>query len=228
MKKIVTMLLLCVLIVGISMTVTADDGYRDISVWYGVNLNINGQYFMPTDVNGNYVPAFISNGTTYVPIRAISELYGADVSWEQSTNTVYITYTDYQSLLAFMLAVQGTELQGTETSEPSIVAFPLHLYSNDRKTYLGKCVTDDMDRDSIYYRLIGDYSSTVATNSIWNTVGTYGSSVSDKSAFNDIAQHPPMIVDNNGAFVAYLTTNKMITPGWTIAKLRLYLEENGQ
>ena len=218
MKKIVTMILLCVFIIGVALTVTADNGYRDISVWYGVNLNVNGANFYPTDVNGTYVPAFIYNGTTYVPIRAISELYGASVQWDGSSQTAYITYVPAGAQTTYIVAAEY----------PVGVAFPLHLYSYDLKTYLGKCVTNEFDRDSIYYGLIGDYSSEFSQTSIWNTVGKYGSSVSSTSAFNDIAMYPPKILDNNGNFIAYLTTNDLKTPGWTIAKLRLYLEENGQ
>lgn len=227
MKKFLALSLLCVFIFGVALTVTADDGTRNITVSYGVNLNINGNYFVPTDVNGNVVPAFIYNGTTYVPIRAISELYGADVQWDNGTKTAYITYTDFESMFYYLLSQQQNTAT-YPTSETISVSFPLHLYSNDRKTYLGKCVTNEYDPDSIYYGLIGTYSSTVGFESIWNSVGTYGSAVSDQSAFNDIAMHPPIIVDNNGIFVAYLTTNKMISPGWTIARLRLFLEENGQ
>ena len=115
---------------------------------------------------------------------------------------------------------------------PQIVAgnyaFPFHLYSNDGKVYLGKCVTDEMDKDSIYYKLIGDYSSAYSQTSIWNNVGKYGSQVSDESAFKDWAQKPPKIVDNNGSFVAYLSTNERIDPRWTIEQLRQFLVNNNQ
>lgn len=109
-------------------------------------------------------------------------------------------------------------------------AFPLHLYSNDGKVYLGKCVTDGYDKDSIWYSvdIAGDYSSKYGSNSIWNEYGTYGGAYSQESAFSDYATNPPMIVDNNGAFVAYLTTNDWIDNGWTIAELRQFVENNGQ
>lgn len=54
-------------------------------------------------VDGNTVPTstepFIYNGTTYLPVRAIGEALGKDVSWDGNTNTVYIgttTNTDTQ------------------------------------------------------------------------------------------------------------------------------------
>ncbi|MBE7046092.1 MAG: copper amine oxidase N-terminal domain-containing protein [Ruminococcaceae bacterium] len=36
------------------------------------------------------VPAQIIDGRTLVPVRAISEAFGADVKWEEETKTVYI------------------------------------------------------------------------------------------------------------------------------------------
>lgn len=109
-------------------------------------------------------------------------------------------------------------------------AFPLHLYSNDGKVYLGKCVTDRFDSDSIWYPLLGDYSSEYSQTSIWNKFCKYGSALisQDESAFNDRAQHPPIIVDNDGVFIGYLTTNSKLENAWTIAELRRFVENNKQ
>lgn len=109
-------------------------------------------------------------------------------------------------------------------------AFPLHLYSNNGKVYLGKCTLEKYDSDSIWYslELAGDYSSKYGSESIWNKYGDYGSSYSDESAFNDRATKPPIIVDDNGTFIGYLTTNDRIDNGWTIAELRQFVENNGQ
>lgn len=108
--------------------------------------------------------------------------------------------------------------------------FPLHLYSNDGKVYLGKCTLDKYDQDSIWYTLAlaGDYSSEYSDTSIWNKFSDYGGTLLsyDESAFNDRATNPPIIVDNNGAFIGYLTTNERIENGWTIAELRQFVENN--
>lgn len=42
------------------------------------------------DANGNIVEPFIYNGTTYLPVRAVAELAGMDVTWDNSTKTVYL------------------------------------------------------------------------------------------------------------------------------------------
>lgn len=120
--------------------------------------------------------------------------------------------------------------EGNSSLNSATCSFPLHIYSNDGKVYLGKCVTDKFDDKSIWYPLIGDYSSEYSSTSIWNEYSDYGGTLLsyDKSAFNDHATHPPIIVDNNGIFVAYLTTNSKIENGWTITELRQFVENNGQ
>ena len=56
----------------------------------GINLYLDDKGFVPRDVNGNEVTPFIYEGTTYVPIRAIAELFNANISWDNKTNTVSI------------------------------------------------------------------------------------------------------------------------------------------
>lgn len=41
------------------------------------------------------VPAQVINNRTFVPLRVVSENAGADVEWNEKTNTVYITSNDY-------------------------------------------------------------------------------------------------------------------------------------
>lgn len=131
------------------------------------------------------------------------------------------------------IAVGGKKTTAsTDEVDPDDLSFPLHVYSNDGKVYLGKCVTDRFDDDSIWYPLeiAGDYSSRFSNTSIWNELGEYGgtSSFYDKSAFNAKAKNPPIIVDNNGVFVAYLTNNSDIENGWTITELKQFVVNNGQ
>lgn len=50
----------------------------------GVNLIVNGNKI-------TNVEAKVENGTTYVPLRAVSEMLGAKVHWDGTTRTVTIT-----------------------------------------------------------------------------------------------------------------------------------------
>jgi|GEM_PF-1846005 len=66
-------------------TVSLEATYRDIQIF------VNGTKQTPTDVNGNIVEPFIVNGTTYLPVRAISEALDKTVAWDAATNSVLIT-----------------------------------------------------------------------------------------------------------------------------------------
>lgn len=89
MKKRLTALLLMLAI--LIVPAAAASTYRQqIAVEYGITLNINGQQAVLKDPNGNTVQPFVYNGTTYVPIRAVSENLGAAVAYDQPTNTARI------------------------------------------------------------------------------------------------------------------------------------------
>ena len=56
-----------------------------------VNIQVNGQTFQPKDVNGNDVPVFAYNGTTYAPLRALAEAYGLTVGYAAAQNMATVT-----------------------------------------------------------------------------------------------------------------------------------------
>jgi len=70
----------------LSATVAYAAGGTLIEVFYNINdIVINNTSKMPTDNK-----PFIYNGTTYVPLRFVSENLGYGVDWDGSTGTVYI------------------------------------------------------------------------------------------------------------------------------------------
>lgn len=66
-------------------TVSAVITYRDITII------LDGISLSPTDAAGNPVEPFILDGTTYLPVRAISEALDLTVAWDSVTNTVILT-----------------------------------------------------------------------------------------------------------------------------------------
>ncbi|MDO4563314.1 MAG: RICIN domain-containing protein [Clostridia bacterium] len=56
-----------------------------------VNIFINGEAFVAKDVNGKVVHPILLDGTTYLPVRAISEAFAKDVEWDNDTKTVILT-----------------------------------------------------------------------------------------------------------------------------------------
>ena len=63
---------------------------KAIQVYTGVNIYVDDTKLNPKDANGNPVEAFIYNGTTYLPVRAVGEAVGKTVQWEGKTSSVYI------------------------------------------------------------------------------------------------------------------------------------------
>ena len=86
-------LILTVLIVTLCVTATATSK-RSIQVEDGIGITLNGATFTPRNANGKEVSVFLYNGTTYVPVRAISEAMGMDVSFNSATRTVVLTTAD--------------------------------------------------------------------------------------------------------------------------------------
>lgn len=80
MKKITAFILAAAISVSGAVAVSA----RDISVY------LDNQKTYLKDANGSVVEPFIQNGTTYVPLRGVSELLGCDVEWDGSNKTIKI------------------------------------------------------------------------------------------------------------------------------------------
>ena len=78
----------------ISLTFSAGLGFgADLSELVRIYRNT-----LTLEVNGTKVPAdnFLYNNTTYVPLRAISEMLGKDVSWNAVTRVAGIGDPSYQ------------------------------------------------------------------------------------------------------------------------------------
>lgn len=59
-------------------------------VFDNIKILFNGDEIELKDAAGNEVEPFIYNGTTYVPIRAVSDALNKDVNWDSENNTVLI------------------------------------------------------------------------------------------------------------------------------------------
>ncbi len=63
---------------------------KTIQVLTGVEIFVDGVKMEPTDAQGNPVETFAYNGTTYVPLRAVSQSLGKNVNWDGANQRVYI------------------------------------------------------------------------------------------------------------------------------------------
>lgn len=92
LNKILTVvLILAILATGVTAATSrkADLYYRDIKI------TLDGQTITPKDANGAIVDPFIIDGTTYLPVRAVSEALGLNVSWDDATSTVVLQSPGY-------------------------------------------------------------------------------------------------------------------------------------
>lgn len=63
---------------------------KTIQVSTGAEIYVDGVKLNPADANGKPVETFIYEGTTYVPLRAVSQSLGKAVSWDGANQRVYI------------------------------------------------------------------------------------------------------------------------------------------
>jgi len=82
--------LVTLLAVALTVSALAISGKMTIEV-DPVNIQVNGEVFQPTDVDGNAVPVFIYDGTTYAPLRALAEAYGLEVGWDGKAKLATVT-----------------------------------------------------------------------------------------------------------------------------------------
>ncbi len=95
----------------------------DVKIMYDFEL----QSFQ--DVNGKVVYPIIYNGTTYLPVRAISKLMGASIEWDSTTQTISIhreipSKVDERSLQTIAITDlfnQAVELYNQSTAKISIL-----------------------------------------------------------------------------------------------------------
>ena len=108
---------------------------KTIDIYTGVNIYVDDKLIQPKDEQGNPVEPFIYDGTTYLPIRAISTALGKPIAWEGKTQSVYV----------------GKH----ESTEPAVMLVDLDYYSG---TSLVRTAASDQDNmGDTHYNCIVDY-----------------------------------------------------------------------
>lgn len=90
-QKIAIIILSLSVIFLLCFNIVATSNMKSIDVSVGAKILIDNNEFFPKDANGDDVEIFIYNGTTYVPIRAVTELFGKTISYDGETNTISIS-----------------------------------------------------------------------------------------------------------------------------------------
>ena len=92
MKKIVTLLLFLLLIVSLVPTAFADENLESVSAYLntGITIRYDGEVQTMYDANHNLVYPLTYNGSTYLPVRAVSAMLSVPVRWDGENNTVWL------------------------------------------------------------------------------------------------------------------------------------------
>jgi len=83
----------CFLLTTVVFPVAAQTTRQANLLFRDISITLDGETLVPVDVHGNAVEPFIIDGTTYLPVRAISNALGLDVDWDDATSTVILTST---------------------------------------------------------------------------------------------------------------------------------------
>ncbi len=92
-KRVIALVLVLVLAMGLCIPAAAAYTQNVAINYRGIKLVLNGERIVPCDGAGNTVEPFImaSNGTTYLPLRAVAQALGLNVQWDGAANTVTLT-----------------------------------------------------------------------------------------------------------------------------------------
>ncbi len=179
----------------LGVTVDKLKNYNNLSsdtIYIGQNLKIPSTDTVNIVINDKYInispDPYIINGTTYVPVRAISEALGASVWWNSESNTVGINKDDNN--IAFIAGSSVARVNGVQTTiQPTklinnttyvpvrFIPEALGLYVNwDEKT----------NTVSIAEHKINTYV-VAAGDSLWSLAKKYNTSVTALKAANSLA-----------------------------------------
>ncbi len=91
MKKFNTIEMVIVFIIIISSVAIAKVGTEAINITYrNIKVYLDNREVSLKDANGNIVEPFIIDGTTYLPLRAVSEALDLKVDWEEEDSSIFI------------------------------------------------------------------------------------------------------------------------------------------
>ena len=98
-----------------------------------VKVEIDGAPVKCQDVNGNEVSPLLIEGTTYLPVRAISKALNLEIEWEDSTKSVFINGKPEKSEKSDNVNIY---INGTLFTAKDALGNAVHPILKDGSTYL--------------------------------------------------------------------------------------------
>lgn len=158
MKKNNLKIMLSGVIIGAILTsgITAFASNQSIDIpvtFKNIKIFVDGAELTPRDSYGNVLEPFIYNGSTYLPVRAVAEAVGKEVSYDANTNSVYLG-NDVSN--AKDININGSILNPYDSAYPGIGNY--YMGGIEYRNALG-IETGPGYESKAYYNLGGKYSS---------------------------------------------------------------------
>ncbi|MDE6994595.1 MAG: copper amine oxidase N-terminal domain-containing protein [Lachnospiraceae bacterium] len=165
-KTFITLAIALALVCGMVIGANAVDTLKEISAYlnYGITIKYNGEVQNLTDAGGNRVYPISYNGTTYLPVRAVSNMLGIAVDWDGATQTVLLG----KSAGGTDLIENFKPYTEYDTTGSTHVSEPYFVQSSDKKT-----TTIGGETVSHWLALRNDYISRDAKECSFNLGGKY-------------------------------------------------------
>jgi hypothetical protein len=95
-KSMLTLALALAVMCGITIGAGASGTLQEIKAHLnsGITIKYNNTVQTLTDAGGNTIYPITYNGSTYLPVRAVSNMLGIGVEWDQATQTVLLGKSD--------------------------------------------------------------------------------------------------------------------------------------
>jgi len=116
LKGFIVGFLVCALLSATTVAFGAGGTMKEL-FYNGIKIFVDGAEFKPTDGNGNAVAPFIMDGSTYLPVRAVSNALGVDVQWDGATQSVYLGKKTPGAPDTYLDRIQYTDFEGGSSSD---------------------------------------------------------------------------------------------------------------
>ncbi|MDE7170271.1 MAG: lasso peptide biosynthesis protein [Oscillospiraceae bacterium] len=163
MRRFTALVLALVMVFSLTVSASAADTPKSEQVTAYLNYNLtvrfNGEAKLLGNVNGSQVYPITYGGTTYVPVRAISNLLGLDVTWIQEGRIVKLS--DSNDTKPITVKPDSPKKSGLETIQPTIDPGIRVIYNGkdqEMKTVKGETVYPMLIGGTTYLpiRAVGD------------------------------------------------------------------------
>jgi len=136
MKKFIKATLVMVMAIILSVPVLAatpiGEKIVEVALRGDITIILNDRQLDLTDANGDIVEPILYNGTTYLPIRAISENQGLAVAWDGDTKSVILGTSDTK------VSLSADEFKDHDRKIPDITdGFRYYAGGSDRLEHNG-------------------------------------------------------------------------------------------